>query len=247
MQWVYLSTGLLFLLLGYLVHVRRWYFLISGYNTMPKEKKAKVNTKALGRLMGHYAYANGSLFLLLGIFEAFSLKINTTPAYVFFGLSTVYLLVKAQKYDGNIFDQEGKLRPGAAKKLAAPLGFTLALFLGVAALLFYLMQPAQVSFLEEGLQVHGLYGKVYPWESLEEIKLVESLPEIQMRTNGAAVGPYLRGHFRTRELGPVKLFVNRKKPPFLCFESGGETVFLNLAHSRKTEEAYAEILRRTGG
>lgn len=245
MMWVYVIMGLVFLVIGVLVHVRQWYFLIAGYNTMPKEKKAKVNTKALGKLMGIYCYANGTVFLVVGFLDALGIKTSMTPVYLFFGISTVYLLIKAQRYDGNIFDEKGKLRQGVWKELAIPLGIALVTFLAVAVLMFFCVQPTKVSFLEEGLQIHGMYGKVYEWESIEEIKLVETLPNIERRTNGAAVGSHFKGHFRTREFGPVKLFVNEKIPPFVYLESNGETIILNLPDSGKTEEVYEEILRRT--
>ena len=109
MQWVYLSTGLLFSCWAI------WSTCAAGISHLrlqyhAQREKAKVNTKALGRLMGHYAYANGSLFLLLGILRLF-FEDKHHLGLCLFGLSTVYLLVKAQKYGGNIFDQEGKLRP----------------------------------------------------------------------------------------------------------------------------------------
>jgi len=68
-------------------------------------------------------------------------------------------------------------------------------------------------FLEEGIQIHGMYGEVYTWESIENVSLKEELPTIQIRTNGSALGSKLKGHFKTKELGSVKLFVNTENPP----------------------------------
>ncbi|MDW7671778.1 MAG: DUF3784 domain-containing protein [Bacillota bacterium] len=58
-MWTQLLIGALFILLGIAIHKLKWYFLISGYNTMSKEKKANVDTEGLGRLMGFYLYLNG--------------------------------------------------------------------------------------------------------------------------------------------------------------------------------------------
>lgn len=244
-MWIYFIIAASFILIGLAVHVFKWYFLIAGYNTMPKEKKEKVNTEALGRLMGFYSYANGFVFLVTGILYALDIKIGMTPAMVFLGVSTVYLLIKAQKYDGNLFDEKGKLRKGAGKELAIPLSILLVTFLAVAVIMFFSSQPTQVTFLEEGLQVHGMYGEIYAWESIEEIELLETLPNIEMRTNGSALGSHLKGNFRTTEFGAVKLFVNGKIPPFVYLASNGKTVIFNLEDSQKTEDTYEEILRRT--
>jgi preprotein translocase subunit SecG len=241
---VYFIIGITFIILGLMVHVFKWHFLIAGYNTMPKEKKENVNIEGLGRLMGIYAYANGMVFLGTGILYALNIKIGMSPANIFLGVSTIYMLYKAQKYDGNIFNESGKLRKGAGKYLAKTFGITAVTFLAVAILLIYFSQPTKVSFLEEGLQVQGMYGEIYVWESIDEIKLMDTLPNIEMRTNGAGVGSHLKGHFRTTEFGPVKLFVNTKKPPFIYLYSNDKVVIFNLADSTKTGEAYAEIVKR---
>lgn len=100
-MWFYIIIGVIFIALGLAVHVFKWYFLIAGYNTMSKEKKAKVNTEGLGRLMGIYAYVNGGVLIAMGVLNALGLKPVLMPAIVFYCISTVYLLIKAQKYDGN--------------------------------------------------------------------------------------------------------------------------------------------------
>jgi hypothetical protein len=244
-MWIYFVIAGILIMFGLAIHVLKWYFLISGYNTMPKEKKANVDTKGLGRFMGIYFYANGASFLATGILDALGIKAGMTPALVFFCISTVYLLIRAQRYDGNIFDESGKIRKGAGKQLAVPLVIAGIVLSCVAMLLVYSSRPTDVSFLEEGLQVNGMYGKVYSWESIEDAKLMESLPRIELRTNGSAVGSHLKGNFRTTELGAVKLFVDEKLPPFVYFESNGEIVIFNLSNAQKTEDAYEEIMKRT--
>lgn len=43
-QWViWLLVGGAFIFMGLSVHIFKWYFLIAGYNTMPKEQKANVD------------------------------------------------------------------------------------------------------------------------------------------------------------------------------------------------------------
>ena len=243
-MWFYFIVALMFIMIGIAVHVFKWYFLIAGYNTMSKEKKEKVNTKGLGRLMGIYSYANGIVFLVMGILHAIDIKIGITTALVFFGISTVYLLIKAQKYDGNLFDEDGKMRKGAGKQLAIPISITGVTFLAVAILMIFSSQPTKVSFLEEGLQVHGMYGEIYAWESIDEIVLMETLPNIEWRTNGSALGSHLKGNFITTEFGAVKLFVNERKAPFVYLQSNGKIAIFNLADAEKTEDVYEEILKK---
>ncbi|MDD4170102.1 MAG: DUF3784 domain-containing protein [Desulfotomaculaceae bacterium] len=244
-MWLYIIIGLFFIVMGLAVHVFKWYFLISGYNTMSKEKKANVDTEGLGRLMGLYSYINGSVFIVVGVLQALDLKQGLTGALAFFGISTIYLLIKAQKYDGNIYDRDGKLRKGAGKQLILPYGIIVVTLVSVAVLMYFSSQATKVTILEEGLKIHGMYGDVYTWENIEAVKLIEALPAIEMRTNGSAVGSNLKGHFKTKELGKVKLFVDTQKPPFIYFEADDRVVIFNMKNADETQEIMGEISRRT--
>lgn len=244
-MWIYLLFGTALILMGLAVHVFKWYFLLSGYNTMSKDKQARVDTKSLGRLMGIYSYLNGGLFVLLGILQGLGFKPPVTPAIAFFCVSTGYFLIKAQKFDGNMYDDTGKLRPGAGKQLAVPIIITLAALLFAGGVMFFSSQPARVTLLDQGIQIHGIYGEIYPWESIKSLRLMEDLPRIEMRTNGSALGSNLKGHFQTKEFGSVKLFVNSQTPPFIYLETDqGRTIF-NLNDPDVTREVFSNILKQT--
>ncbi len=59
--------------------------------------------------------------------------------------------------------------------------------------MFFSSQSTKVTFLEEGIEIHGIYGDVYTWESIKAVELMEELPTIEMRTNGSALGSNLKG------------------------------------------------------
>lgn len=243
-MWLYFVIGSLFISLGLAVHVFKMYFLISGYNTMREEKKANVDTEKLGRLMGVYCYANGGVLILTGMFNALGIEFGLSPSLIFLAVSTVYLLIKAQKYDHNIYDENGKLKKGAWKQLALPLGATAAILIFVATLMLFLSKETKVILLDGGFEIQGIYGDIYSWDSIEEVKLIEELPNIEMRTNGSAVGARLKGHFRTTEFGQVKLFVDAKKEPFICIKTSREIIIFNTDDSERTESLFKEIMAK---
>jgi len=242
-MWFNIILGIFFIVIGLAVHVFKWYFLISGYNTMSKAKKANVNTEGLGRLLGIYSYVNGGVFIVMGVLQALGLKPVHTPVIVFFIISTVYLLITAQKYDGNLYDKDGKFRKGAGKQLVIPLVILVVTLIFVFVLIVFSSQPTKVTLLEEGIEIHGMYGGVYTWESIEAVALMEELPTIEMRTNGLALGSNLKGHFRTREMGSVKLFVNTRKHPFIFFETDDVIIIFNLNNADETQAIFNEILK----
>jgi len=57
----HLGTGILLLLLGYLVKYRQWTWLIAGYNTSSRKEKDKYDKDALCKGMGNF------LFILAGL------------------------------------------------------------------------------------------------------------------------------------------------------------------------------------
>ena len=242
-MWFYLVIGAFFIAIGLAVHVFKWYFLIAGYNTMSKEKKANVDTEGLGRLMGVYSYVNGGVLIVMGVLYAFGLKPVLSPVVIIFGITTVYFLIRAQKYDGNIYDKNGKLIEGAWKQLALPVGTVVITLIFVVFLMFFSSQETKVTFLEEGLQIHGMYGDIYNWESIETVKLMEELPTIEMKTNGSALGSNLKGHFRTTELDSVKLFVDTQKSLYIYLETDEGVIIFNMKNEEETQEVFEEILR----
>lgn len=244
MMWFYFLMGLTLFLMGLAVHRFKWYFLISGYNTMKKEKKANVDVESLGKLMGMYGYLNGAVFFIAGILYGLDVKIGAVPAFGFFLISTVYFLVKAQKYDHNLYDENGKFKKSAKKELIIPIVISGVVLIGVGILMVFSFQPTRLTYLEEGLEIHGMYGDTYAWEDMEKVELLRTLPHIEMRTNGSAVGSRLKGYFRTSEYGKVKLFVNANTPPFVYFIADGEKVIFNLESAAKTQEAFQEIEKR---
>lgn len=243
-MWTQFLIGGMFIFLGIAIHKFKWYFLISGYNTMSKEKKANVDTEGLGRLMGFYLYLNGGVIILLGILNALEIWSGMTPFLVVIVVSTIFLLVRAQKYDHNLFDEKGKLKEGAGKKLIAPAAIVIAVILAVGGLMIYVSRPTEVTIWPEGLQIHGLYGELHPWDTFDRAELHEELPRIERRTNGAAVGASLKGHFRTTELGDVKLFVNASRPPFIYITTLGRITILNGASEAETRQIFEAIERR---
>lgn len=243
-MWICFLTAFIFILIGVTVHVFKGYFLIAGYNTMPKEKKEKVDTKGLGRLMGIYSYTNGIVFLLAGILYGFGIKVGMSAAFTLLIISTIYFLIKAQMYDGNLYEEGGKLRKGKGKQLAIPFGIIGVVIVAVAILMIFSSQATKVTFLEEGLQVNGMYGDTYDWDFIDDIELIDTLPNIESRTNGSALGKYLKGYFKTTEYGTVKLFVNTKNAPFIFLLCNGKVTIFNLADAEDTKAAYEEILKR---
>ncbi|MDR7871201.1 MAG: DUF3784 domain-containing protein [Tissierellaceae bacterium] len=234
-MWVYLIMGFTFIAIGFAVHILKWHFLISGYNTMSKEKKSNVDAEGLGRLMGLYSYANGGVYIATGLLHKLGFKLALVRAIIFTIISTIYLIIKAQKYDRNKVN---------SKQIVIGIVILVVTSIFVAGLMYSSMKPTKVIFHEEGLEIGGMYGDIYPWDSIEEVMIIEELPTVKMRTNGSALGTYLKGYFSTEEMGSVKLHVNTQYPPYIFLETDGRTIIFNMNKAKDTQEILDGILLR---
>ncbi len=93
--------GLIEIGAGFLV--RSYPDLIAGYNTMPPERKKNVDIEGLSRFMRNCLVAMGLATIVTpGLLAALGLS---GMAKIFIALptlaGTVYILIKAQKYDHN--------------------------------------------------------------------------------------------------------------------------------------------------
>lgn len=237
----YFLFGAGMLLLGLLVHKAKLYFLISGYNTYSSEKKENVDIISTAKVIGYYGYSNAAVMFLAGILEYAGMNIGIIGPIVFMMITTILLLWRIQKYDRNMYDDDGHMKKSSKVQILLVIILLGATFLFVGYMMFTSSRDTSVVLKEEGIEIEGMYGASYDWSSMEELTLMEELPEVIIRTNGSGIGSKLRGHFRMEEYGAVKLFMDAAVPPYIYFEHEGKIVIFNLGEEEKTEELYNEM------
>lgn len=237
----YLIFGGSMLILGLLVHKAKLYFLISGYNTYSSEKKENVDIISTAKLIGYYGYSNAAVSFLVGILEYAGVKIGIIVPIVFMMITTIILLWKIQKYDQNMYDDDGHMKKNSRVQIFLVIILLGGTFLFVGYMMFTSSRDTSVVLYGEGIEIEGMYGASYTWSSMDELTLMEELPEITIRTNGSAIGSNLRGHFRMEEFGAVKLFMDADVSPYIYFEHDGKIVIFNLGEEGKTEEFFKKM------
>ncbi|WP_052344285.1 DUF3784 domain-containing protein [Bacillus ndiopicus] len=241
MIWITIAAILVFL--GFATHKLKWYFLISGYNTMSKEQKGHVDTEGLSRFIARYMYVLAVLFLLLAVADWLSYEQLITPLIIIMIVSSVVAIIKSQKYNHNIVDENGKMKKGAGKQMKKHAIILAVTLVGVAIIMYFSLQQTSVSATEQQLEIKGMYGDEYGWENIQQLELIEELPKISMRTNGSAIGGKLKGHFKLESGEKVKLFVDKNVPPFICFIANDQIVIFNLSSSEETKAIFETMQR----
>ncbi len=240
---VSLVPCLLLVLLGYLIRFRRMYFLISGYNTMPAEKKKRVDTEGLGRLMGNSLFAMGGI-----VFAGMTLmaaRLATAGLIVLLSIVPVivYLLITAQKHDGSTRDESGRMKTGIRILIAVIIAFLLVLTGGIAYSLDYNSKPVTVVTTGQTMEIKGMYGLTIERAAIKGITFQETLPAILRRTNGFAVGSHLKGNFTMETFGHVKLYIDRSIPSFIIIQTAGSPIILNQGSVADTKALYDALVR----
>jgi hypothetical protein len=233
-MWVFFLMAGTFLLIGILIHALKMEFLISGYNTMSKEQKEKVEIEKVGKAVGLYGYINAAVFAVMGILSYLNVNVQITYGLIFMAISTAYLIKYLRRFDHN---------EKSARSAKYSSFVTIAVIGVVAIMMLISSRPVGAVIGEEGLTIKGMYGDTYSWSEMENLQLLDQMPEVGMRTNGAAIGNRLTGHFNLKDSGSAKLFVDISKPPFLYFESNGKSIIWNGKDSIETQTIYGEILK----
>jgi len=100
-------TAIIFIVLGFLIKYGKMYWLIAGYNTMPKEEKEKYNIEGIANLFRNVMFG----MALIIIFEYLISVLTENPSiqnYAFWTSMIVgipYLLIKSNSKKYKIKNQ----------------------------------------------------------------------------------------------------------------------------------------------
>lgn len=240
-----LSAGLipavLLIVIGLLIKYKKAYWLISGYSTMSSEKKKNVDIEGLGRFTGNVCFAIAAVILAAFIFLALGKWIATLAVFTLLLPLIIYTLIKAQSFDGNTRDSEGKMKTGTKVLIGSIIAVLILTAVGVGILLHFSSIPAEYTMQNGILKISGMYGQEVPISKISSLELKNTLPEVITRTNGSALDTMLKGHFRIKDIGEAKLFVDVSKPPFIFLKSNSKVIIINCEESNKTKELYERL------
>lgn len=230
--------SLMFVALGVMIRFCKWYWLISGYNTMTKERKRQVDIEGLGRFMGN------SLFLMAGVIAVGGVTAYYDVPGASFAMPlaiagfVVYMLIKAQRFDAGAVNPDGTMK--TLTKII--LGSVFALFAVIAIFILINTIAPEVVVNAESVQIKGMYGIEVEYNNISEITIKESLPTILRRTNGFSAGGTLKGHFVLQDIGRARLYVNTRVPPFIYIHAVDGLIIVNQGDRQSTEELYHAIV-----
>lgn len=139
-MWIYAFLGILLIGYGILIHGFKQYRFISKYNRMTNEEKIQVDILGMAKLMAVILYFDGIMLILATIMVSVGTNISFTPIIVVLVVSLSFMTLFMQRYDGNLFDENHKLKKGVFKKSMKSGSVTvIVLALVVMVILLYMI------------------------------------------------------------------------------------------------------------
>lgn len=215
--------------------VKKYPNMISGYNTMSKEKLKNVDLQAVGTLFYKgFLLIGVSMVVLYFFFRLLGMPLVAqivwlAPLFVI----TPVLLLKAQKYDSN-------RRSNFMKYL--PAGIVIVLFVGTSILLAAGLQPTKAVVDANSVRFTGQYGVTVPFREITKCGLLEQIPRIGLKINGFAIAGTCKGDFRLNEWGNCRLFLKSSKSPYLYMElTDGKKIIFNSTDPACTQDLFEKL------
>lgn len=122
---------------------------------------------------------------------------------------------------------------------------TLVVVLGVGGFLFMMatstMQKTVVATEADTVYFFSIYGSAINTADIVSVEMVESIPKIGLKVNGAGLGKYKKGDYQLDGWGTCRLYLHDNTGPYLVLTSTQRRVILNYKDPAETEAVYLQI------
>lgn len=131
----------------------------------------------------------------------------------------------------------------SGSSLSAVLG--IAIFLGSVLFVVFLMngtkQESEVLIYENTVEIKGQFGTVIDTDDITDVRLVDTIPAVSYKVNGAGLGEIKKGDFKVEGLGTCKLYIHSGSGPFIMLSLKNQYIIINFVDLNKTESLYGDL------
>ncbi|WP_413374904.1 DUF3784 domain-containing protein [Alkalihalobacillus sp. 1P02AB] len=225
---IILLLAVMFFLFAYFILKKQYYGLISGFWAKPEEEQKMLIERGYPQATGWIMFNSGLILLVAAL-----LYLVKVPYVLELSLVVMFMYMFGHLLVVNKMESK-KVR----KRNFYILIGSIILIVGISATAFI---PTHLTVTEDAVKISGMYGVTWEFDEITTIEKVDSLPTINMRTNGISVMERRVGHFRLEELGGGRLFLQSLKGPFIYIEKGDDFLFINGKEPSITNEWFTEM------
>ena len=241
MFWTDLIMSAILMLTGWMVY--KFPMLISGVNTMSKERLSKVDLDGLRRVVRNALLISGAVMLLLGGLSTLvhipeGIHFALMMAVIFAMVVAVILL--SRRYDAGMQGEAGR-----KERRKSRIALIVVAVILLSTVIFYFVgnKPATVEVSEDYITAKGGgYSASISMNDITEVNVLTDWPDFPIRTNGIATDDVGIGHFRKKGGKRCILFVCVDGGPLLEVRTlDGKLYYLNCATEEETLEMIAKV------
>lgn len=97
----------------------------------------------------------------------------------------------------------------------------------------------------DALKISGMYSMTIPYNQIEQLDTISSLPRISIRTNGYAFNKTMIGNFRFQDGNDAKLYIRKSSVPLIRIQSKGNVpVYLGIGERAKNIALFNQLKSR---
>lgn len=221
------------LLIGTGFCIRRFPYLLSGFNKLTEEEKKSQKIK------DSIAFTS-KLFIRAGfctcVGSVFSLIIKSDSLFLFFLFAPVLIACLFIIVNNTIHI------PYKKKSNISSLFIVIVISVSIPFFFIYCSQEPTIEIDNDNIRIKCIYGETINRKEITEIVLSEQIPHIKLRTNGYSFNGIKIGYFLTQKGDIIKLFLFNSQKPCICIKLRTERViFLNFKEYEKTIGVYNRI------
>ena len=147
------------------------------------------------------------------------------------------------------YGKKCKSGKGGSEQKSTVLVVTIAVvflleLVAIVAVSFHGSGDIKLSFNQNELEIHGLYGTNIPYEDIKQLSLKSCLLAIKHRSNGFEARKTRLGNFVTNDDLRIKLFTHSDTCFIRIVTKGNEVFYLSSRQPSKTKTLLGEIQKR---
>ncbi|WP_025762784.1 DUF3784 domain-containing protein [Dyadobacter tibetensis] len=213
----------IFLAISYILTEDNARYLLSGYNTMSAEKRARVDIKNYIRFFKDF-HRKLSITLFLGTLGLWLISQNWASVFMvtYPLLAYVYFLWRGHSYYSK-----------ADNSLATyiPMGILLVVTLVIGLTTIRDLKENELILEDNILTIKGSFGLTLQSDDIQDIRLVAQWPAVSYKVRGFAAGYVAKGLFKTEDKEVVHLFIDKRYDEALRLDTFKGVIYYNTEPS----------------
>lgn len=237
--WIFLIVmGFVILVYGlitYFFAVKKNYFLLNGYESRPEEEKEYLQQSG-------YLKANGRLLIISFwvLCVPFILGLIDIPFGFEIGMALFVIILL-----GGLFWVQRYEVPKKRKRMRWITGLLTVSIIGfIVWIALEGFNDNSFVVTEESFEVIGSYEVTWDTDTIQDVELLDELPDIRIKTNGTNLGGLLKGKFRLEEpYGSGRLYIEDtyKTTKVLYVQTIDDFMMISRNTDAETIELYEEL------